>query len=115
MLHSQLEELCNVLVIEGVEGELAVAAVTDETHLPQLPQVMRYSGGAGADRRCQVTDAELAMGEGTDDLQAGGVRQDLKSIGGEGELILAAEGIARGVDGAGIDEMVVVRQAVSHV
>jgi hypothetical protein len=91
VLEPEFEELSYVLVVERVEGELAVAAMAHESHLPELAQVVRNGGLARANRGGQVTDAELATSQSPHDLKASGVGQNLERVRDKGKLVFAAE------------------------
>lgn len=90
-------------IVERVKGELAVAAVANQAHLSQLPQVMRDGGGRGSHGGGQIGHTKLAAGQSLYDVKAGGVGQDLEGVGDEGELVVAAEAGAGRLNGVGVE------------
>src|SRR5690606_40318841 len=52
----------------------------------------------------QVADAQLFLGEGAEDAVAGGVREDLKALGGGLDLLWTGQGGLDTLDGVGVHE-----------
>lgn len=81
MLQRLLEDRHDVLVVEGVEHDAALAPRPDKSQAAQQPELMRYGRLAQAKHGRQITDAQLAMGKRIQDPHAGGIAQRAEGIG----------------------------------
>ena len=91
MLQAEIEEPGYVLVVQRVEGHLPIAPIANQPHLAELAQVVGDGGLGGSRDDGQIADTELALRQGPNDLQPGGIGQYLEGVGDEGELLVAAE------------------------
>ena len=81
MLEPLLEEADDVLIVEGVEDRLAVAARTHQPHVAQQPQLVRHGGFAQPEQLGDVADTELGAGDRVEDADARDVAEDLERLG----------------------------------
>ena len=63
MLEPLCEETNDVLIVERVVHQPAVAPRTHQTHAPQQPELMRHGRFAQAQKRGKVADAQLGARE----------------------------------------------------
>lgn len=68
-------------VVEGVENHPAIAARADDAGAAEQPQLVRDGRAAHAQPFGDVADAELALSEGVEDADAGGIAEDAEDVG----------------------------------
>lgn len=70
-----------MMVVHRVVDLPSCAAGTDEPHAAKQPQLVRHGGLADADKRGDVADAQLAVGERIENLHARGVAKNPECVG----------------------------------
>lgn len=111
MDHGLCHESGDVVVVEAVVQDLAVTAAADDGQVAELSKLVGGGGLADAQERGEVADAHLALGEGEDDAEAGGVAEGFEQA-GEGfelarrDLLLPGALHPGGVDDAGFAQVV---------
>ena len=76
-----VEQLENVLIVDGVVDQTAGAARAHETHAPQQSQLVRRGGLADADERGDVADAELARRQRVENPHSCRITEDAECLG----------------------------------
>jgi hypothetical protein len=71
----------DVLVVEGVEDQLAGAALADEARLAEETELMGNGRIRQSEEVGDVADAELGAEEGIEDADAGGIGEHLEDVG----------------------------------
>ena len=79
VLETGLKKLVHVMVVQGIIGKFALAAILDQAHTAQEAKLVAHCRGQSCRRRC--SDAQFATGKGVDDFQPGGMAQDLEGFG----------------------------------
>ena len=90
-----LEEVEDVLVVERVVDAPPLAAPADDAHAAHQPELVRDGGLADPDPLGDLVDAELPLGQGVDNADAGRIAEDPEGV-GEG---LDQGGVADGARG----------------
>ena len=91
MLQRLPEERHDVLIVERVEHDAAVAARADQPHAAQQAQLVRHRRLAQPQHRGQIADAELAVRQRIEDPHAGRIAE-------------RAEGVGQALHGVGRDQ-----------
>ena len=89
VLESLLEELHDVLVVQGVVDVLAVAARSHQPHAAEQPELVRHGRLRESHHFSEVAHRYFRIRERVEDAHARRVAQDLEGLGqgGHGRLI----------------------------
>ena len=96
---SDLDDLGDVMVINGIEDLFAVLAELDDPAGPKHPELMGYGGLGKSDNVAEVADAKLAGDERRNDLQAAGIGKGFEELAGIKESVVIGHGQLCAVDG----------------
>ena len=81
MLQRLLEDRHDVLIVERIEDDAAVAARADQPHAAQQPQLVRHRRLAEAEHRGEIADAQLAMRERVEDAHPRRIAERAEGVG----------------------------------
>jgi hypothetical protein len=81
MLEGKPYEPGHMLIGQTVIEHHPVAPIGDEAQTPEEPKLVTHRRLARAERGRQITDAQLPLGEGPEDLEPTPIREGLEEIG----------------------------------
>jgi hypothetical protein len=76
-----IEQLRDMLVVQGVHHPAALALTYDHPEVTQLTQLVRDRGRLHSHRVCEIADGARTLLEPPEDLHAAWCRQNLHSLG----------------------------------
>ena len=80
MSRGKADEILDMLVIERVICHLAVLPALDEPEILEEAQLVRDGRFGHPEQSRDIADAKFLAAEGEDDVQAGGIAEDLERL-----------------------------------
>jgi hypothetical protein len=93
-----------MLIGQAVVEYHPLAPIGDEAKAPEKPKLVTHRRLARAERGGQITDAQLPLGEGPEDLQTASIPQGLEEIGEPFYLFGAQRRVLGGLNQLAVDD-----------
>ena len=81
MFGAHVQNLCHVVVVERITAVSSAAAAFDHPRILQNPHLVGDGRLAHPDGSTDLADRQLAVAEGTDDPDSGGIRENGEDAG----------------------------------